>query len=74
MSQLRPLDILIIQSAIEDYQQRYPRRETPSAEVSLTWRARRWGGRRKMQIAEVESEPARPRSFLEKFRMWWKLS
>jgi hypothetical protein len=45
MSQLRPFDILVIQTTIEEYKRRYPHRETPSAEVALAWRL----GRRKKQ-------------------------
>jgi hypothetical protein len=38
MTQLRPVDIFVIQAAIEDYQRKFPDRETPSAEVALAWR------------------------------------
>jgi hypothetical protein len=35
---LRPTDMLVIQSAIDDYERRYPRRPAPTAEVALAWR------------------------------------
>ncbi len=35
---LRPTDMLVIQSAIDDYERKYPRRPAPTAEVALTWR------------------------------------
>jgi hypothetical protein len=69
MNQLRPLDILIIQRAIEEYEQKYPQRETPSAEVALAWRSGRKGRDTKQRLAKLEGEPQR--SFLERFRVWW---
>ena len=33
VTQLSPLDILLIQTSIEEYKRRYPHRETPSAEL-----------------------------------------
>jgi hypothetical protein len=70
MSQLQPIDILIIQNAIEDYKRRYPQRETPSAEAALAWRAGH-RGRRKMRVAKKrEAEPASQRSFLGRFWVW----
>jgi hypothetical protein len=35
---LRPTDMLVIQSAIDDYERKYPRRPAPTAEVALAWR------------------------------------
>jgi hypothetical protein len=35
---LKPTDMLEIQSAIDDYERKYPRRAEPSAEVALAWR------------------------------------
>ena len=35
---LRPTDMLEIQSAIDDYERKFPRRPAPSAEVALAWR------------------------------------
>jgi hypothetical protein len=38
---LTPSDILKIQSAIDKYKKRYPRRPSPSAAEALAWRAGR---------------------------------
>jgi hypothetical protein len=35
---LRPSDMLEIQSAIDQYERKFPRRPPPSAEVALAWR------------------------------------
>jgi hypothetical protein len=35
---LKPTDMLEIQSAIDDYERKFPRRAAPSAEVALAWR------------------------------------
>jgi hypothetical protein len=35
---LRPTDMLEIQSAIDQYERKFPRRPPPSAEVALAWR------------------------------------
>jgi hypothetical protein len=35
---LRPTDMLEIQSAIDEYERKFPRRPAPSAEVALAWR------------------------------------
>jgi hypothetical protein len=35
---LRPTDMLEIQSAIDAYERKFPRRPTPTAEVALEWR------------------------------------
>ncbi len=45
---LKPTDVLEIQSAIDKYERKFPRRPSPSAMVALAWRlgkkewARRW--------------------------------
>jgi hypothetical protein len=70
MSQLQPIDILIIQNAIEDYKRRYPQRETPSAEAALAWRAGHWGRRKMRRLKKLEAEPALQRSFLGRFWLW----
>jgi hypothetical protein len=36
---LTPSDMLAIQSAIDAYENRFPRRPSPSAEEALAWRA-----------------------------------
>jgi hypothetical protein len=35
---LKPTDMLLIQTAIDEYERKFPRRPAPSAEVALTWR------------------------------------
>jgi hypothetical protein len=35
---LKPTDMLEIQSAIDEYERKFPRRPAPSAEVALAWR------------------------------------
>jgi hypothetical protein len=35
---LRPTDMLEIQTAIDEYERKFPRRPEPSAEVALAWR------------------------------------
>jgi hypothetical protein len=70
MSQLQAIDILIIQNAIEDYKRRYPRRETPTAEAALAWRAGYRGRRKMRRLKKLEAEPGLHRSFLGKFWVW----
>jgi hypothetical protein len=41
---LRPFDVFEIQTAIDNYERRHPRRATPSAEVALAW-SLGWRGR-----------------------------
>lgn len=52
---LRPTDMLEIQSAIDQYERKFPRRPQPSAEVALTWRL----GKR--EAARVLGHPIDPR-------------
>jgi hypothetical protein len=47
MTHLSPMDILVIQNAIEEYSQQYPDRPTPSAEEALAWKFGNGGGRKK---------------------------
>ncbi len=39
---LTPTDMLEIQSAIDAYERRFPRRPEPSAEIALAWRLSKW--------------------------------
>ena len=52
---LKPTDMLEIQSAIDEYERKFPRRPAPSAEVALAWRLgkREWA---KRQAAQLRSE------------------
>ena len=46
---LKPTDMLEIQSAIDEYERKFPRRPAPSAEVALAWRLskREWANDRR---------------------------
>ena len=62
---LRPTDMLEIQTAIDEYERRFPRRPAPTAEVALAWRLgkREWARRQAAQqedsnlVADREEEP-----------------
>jgi hypothetical protein len=56
---LRPTDMLEIQTAIDEYERKFPRRPAPSAEVALAWRLgkREWARRQAAQRAG-EQAPA----------------
>ena len=74
---LRPTDMLRIQSAIDEYEKKYPRRPAPTAEQALTWRL---GKRAAAQILKedeaAETEPVKHRPVFEeraprKIRLGW---
>jgi hypothetical protein len=85
MSQLRPFDVFEIQTAIDKYERRHPRRATPSAEVALAWssgwrgRARRAAGasiehtqrRQNSRQMRLEGEVGPLRWAYEAFLVWW---
>jgi hypothetical protein len=54
---LKPTDMLEIQTAIDAYERKFPRRPAPSAEVALAWRLgkKEWARR---QAAQQEAEPS----------------
>jgi hypothetical protein len=54
---LKPTDMLEIQSAIDAYERKFPRRPTPTAEVALAWRLgkKAWA---KRQAAQALAEDA----------------
>jgi hypothetical protein len=54
---LKPTDMLEIQSAIDEYERKFPRRPAPSAEVALAWRLgkKEWARR---QAAQQGAEPS----------------
>jgi hypothetical protein len=68
MNRLRPFDILVIQTAIEEYKKKYPERPTPSAEVALEWRLGRQRRRNAENRANTNGEPNLLRSIWESFR------
>jgi len=59
---LRPTDMLEIQSAIDEYERKFPGRPAPSAEVALAWRlgkreaARILGSREEEKLATPKAE------------------
>ena len=57
---LRPTDMLRIQSAIDEYEKRFPGRPAPTAEEALAWRFGAAPGQPRPR-SEVEQEPRRIR-------------
>ncbi len=63
---LKPTDMLEIQSAIDEYEKKFPGRAAPSAEVALAWRlgkreaARRFGSGEKEKVASTKAEKSEP--------------
>ena len=70
MTHLSPMDILVIQNAIEEYSLQYPDRPTPSAEEALAWQFSNGGGRKKRRQASAADERAPVRLF-EILRSRW---
>ncbi len=63
---LKPTDMLEIQSAIDEYERKFPRRPTPSAEAALAWRLgkralARWNKKTISEVAEQANSDAPPR-------------
>jgi hypothetical protein len=63
---LKPTDMLEIQSAIDEYERKFPGRRAPSAEVALAWRlgkreaARILGSREEEKRAPKEADEVEP--------------
>jgi hypothetical protein len=63
---LKPTDMLEIQSAIDEYERKFPGRRAPSAEVALAWRlgkraaARILGPREEEKLASTKAEEVEP--------------
>jgi hypothetical protein len=57
---LKPTDMLEIQTAIDEYERKFPRRPAPSAEVALAWRLgkKEWARRQAAQAAAQPDAPA----------------
>ena len=72
---LKPTDMLEIQSAIDAYERKFPRRPEPSAAVALEWRlgkkefAKRWA--RNPDLASGEKEKSDPELAEECNRLVW---
>jgi hypothetical protein len=69
MTHLSPMDILVIQNAIEEYSRKYPRRPAPSAEEALAWKFGDRGRRKKRRQASATEERTPVRLF-EILRGW----
>jgi hypothetical protein len=55
---LRPTDMLEIQSAIDAYERKFPRRPTPTAEVALAWRlGKKAWAQRQARMAQEDGDP-----------------
>jgi|ERR1700722_4132853 hypothetical protein len=52
---LNPTDMLLIQTAIDEYERRFPRRPAPSAKVALSWRLGKRAARR--ILAHADGDP-----------------
>jgi hypothetical protein len=70
MTHLSPMDILVIQNAMEEYSRKYPDRPTPSAEEALAWQFGDHGRRKKQPQTSATAERAPVRLF-ESLRGWW---
>jgi hypothetical protein len=56
---LRPTDMLEIQSAIDAYERKFPRRPTPTAEAALEWRfGKKAWAQRQAAMAQADSADA----------------
>jgi hypothetical protein len=70
MTHLSPIDILIIQNAMEEYSRKYPKRPTPSAEEALAWQFEGRGRGKKQRQRSATEERGRVRLF-ESLRGRW---
>jgi hypothetical protein len=77
---LKPTDMLEIQSAIDAYERKFPRRPEPSATVALKWRLgkREWAQRlaQNPELAFDENKKREPvlAEAWERFRVKWQTS
>jgi hypothetical protein len=63
MTHLSPMDILVIQNAIEEYSRQHPDRPIPSAEEALAWKFGNDSARKKRRQASAANERAPVRLF-----------
>jgi hypothetical protein len=70
MTHLSPMDILVIQNAIEEYSRKYPDRPIPSAEEALAWQFGDRSRRKKGRQAKPADERA-PVGMFAILRGWW---
>ena len=60
MTHLSPMDILVIQNAIEEYSRKHPGRPVPSAEEALAWK---YGGARyRDELLRIRIDSSDPRT------------
>jgi hypothetical protein len=57
---LKPTDMLEIQTAIDEYERKFPRRPAPSAEVALAWRLGKKEWARRQAAKNAAEQPAAP--------------
>ena len=74
MARLSQLDILLIQTAIEEYEVAFPQRETPSAEAALAWRSEARTKRGKKRAIQWKDATTSRYSLLKKLRAWLTIS
>jgi hypothetical protein len=65
---LSPTDMLEIQTAIDAYERKFPRRPPPSAEEALAWRI---GRHKSAKRAQRQSAPAKSDSEMERQLALW---
>ena len=70
MPNLSPMDILVIQNAIEEYSRKFPEHPTPSAAEALAWQFEEHSRGKKQRQTTATEEPAGVRLF-EVLRGWW---
>jgi hypothetical protein len=54
---LKPTDMLEIQTAIDAYERKFPRRPAPSAEVALAWRLGKREAKRRAALRDGDAAP-----------------
>jgi hypothetical protein len=77
---LRPTDMLEIQSAIDEYERKFPGRPAPSAEVALAWRLGKREVLKRLTSAKVEKpepefaeqECSKPAWARDQIRLKWQ--
>lgn len=67
---LTPTDMLKIQSAIDAYERRYPRRPSPTAAEALAWQANKRGF--KLALVQNAAEASAVPAISSSFRRWLK--
>lgn len=74
---LTPADMMAIRAAIDSYEKRFPRRQSPSAAEALAWQAGKRGltSRGSQRPAGNLSGECGPWSWAcERFLLWWQVA